>query len=88
MVSFIRIIAQVIRGRYFWCYRYETRRNSLCVVDVTNSVVEENVKENLEENVEEKLEVRETEQLNAQLESQGEFPVEKYPVQQDVVVDN
>lgn len=68
------------------------RRNSLCVVDVTNSVVGENVEENLEknleENVEETVEVRETEQLNEQLESWGEFLVEKYPVQQDVVVDN
>ncbi|MDY3369638.1 hypothetical protein [Zhenhengia yiwuensis] len=42
----------------------------------------------MKENVEENVEVRETEQLNEQLGSWGEFPVEKYPVQQDVVVDN
>lgn len=42
----------------------------------------------MKEKLGEKLEVRETEQLNAQLENWGEFPVEKYPVQQDVVVDN
>ena len=56
--------------------------------------VEENVEETVEgavaveENVEETVEVRETEQLIEQLESWGEFHVEKYAVQEEVAVDN
>lgn len=42
----------------------------------------------VEENVEETVEVRETEQLIEQLESWGEFHVEKYAVQEEVAVDN
>lgn len=50
--------------------------------------VEETVEDAVEENVEETVEVRETEQLIEQLESWGEFHVEKYAVQEEVAVDN